>query len=70
VFECPHFENGREAYLNAWGNFHKEVKMKPKHRKMHHIKHAKVNALEENVLIFGDLHLCYGKYKQTLFNYT
>jgi len=28
VFECPHFENGREAYLNAWGNFHKEVKMK------------------------------------------
>ena len=37
---------------------------------MHRIKHAKVNALEENILIFGDLYLCYGKYKQTLFNYT
>jgi len=45
LFECPQFENGREAYLNACGKFHKKVKMKPKHRKMHHIKHAKVNAL-------------------------
>jgi hypothetical protein len=56
--------------MHAWGNVHKEVKMKPKQRKMHHIKHAKVNTLEENVLRFGDPHLCYSEYKQILFNYT
>jgi hypothetical protein len=37
------------------GNVHTEVKIKPKQKKMHQIKHAKVNTLEGNVLRFGDL---------------